>query len=577
MFHKVSFERLIDWAVVALVIMSLIFLYFAQLNRRTIDSNVFRDKIELASIAAKEALLSDTKRITTELGHGAAWLASYNDLLSKHYGFVEHFSTLLVEDPLVDAVRIALENGRELAVWNHNREIISCLRFPEHSVEDTCIRWSLDAYPDIRSIGGFNRPAPKDPRSNPWFANAVRNSGIVSWTFQKRDSTHYLIGSMLISGQFQDDQLAVIAMELNASKLVSDIRTVPSRIEALTFLRLPDGTNLFPDDMVYDSAIQSLANTAVEHLGSDAYNRVLDMNMEGYHYKVGYRPIELDGSNPTLINIVPIESGARLWGLKRYIIIGLLLILSIAAVLFMGWRRRRGDSRKIMVHEARSKSQQIRLKQALDEREVLDREVHHRVKNNLQIISSLLNMQRMRLNDPETITTFEQSKERIEAIAQIHNALYQSKDLRGIDLQEFLESIVEWVHQHHAPEEITISYEVQANKIKADMDSALDIGIIVSELVTNCYQHAFPFVTGGHIDISVSNIERDRFRLVVQDNGRGMSVDLLETDKVNRLGLDLVEALVEGLDGTFSYRSDNGVYFEAVVSIVPRDSIVRPQ
>lgn len=551
-------------------------LYFAQQNRQKIDSAHKRDKIELASIAARETFLSDLKRVDMELTRNSTWLRNNWEINGNHRLFVKQFIPLLAEDELIESLRFANEEGLEFAIIDKQWEFISCETSPGASVSDTCYRWSKTDLSNIEFLGGTENDETSDPRSNTWFANAIRSSGNTSWTFQKRDAHNYLIGSLLVGPKSESDQLTVIAMEVNASKVISHMRKVPSRIGAITFLRLPDGSDIYPNDLRDPEVTSELARETVESIGRESYNRVFDMTLNGRAYKVGYRPIHIEGTDPLLITLVPMEP-EKLWlPINPFVITGYIIVLLLALLLFISWRRRSIDSRKIRVHEQRSISQQQQLRQALDEREVLDREVHHRVKNNLQIISSLLNMQRMRLSHEETIATFDQSKERIEAIAQIHNAIYRSKDLRGIDLQDFLDAVIKWVHQRLAPKVITISYDVQANAIKADMDTSLDIGIIVAELVTNCYKHAFPYVTGGHVDVTLSHLELDRYMLIVQDNGRGMSADLLETDKANRLGLDLVEALVEGLDGTFSYRSDNGVRFEAVFNIVPREPSGKP-
>ena len=142
------------------------------------------------------------------------------------------------------------------------------------------------------------------------------------------------------------------------------------------------------------------------------------------------------------------------------------------------------------------KNQQRKLQQALGEREVLDREVHHRVKNNLQIISSLLNMQLLKLQEEENSEeVFARTKKRIESLGALHNAIYDAKDLRGIDMHEFLGNMAKWVKREFSPPNVNISYEVNAEGITTDMDTALDIGMVAMELMVNAYQHGFPHAT----------------------------------------------------------------------------------
>lgn len=254
-----------------------------------------------------------------------------------------------------------------------------------------------------------------------------------------------------------------------------------------------------------------------------------------------------------------------------------MLILGLGTLLFLGWYKSNVDARKIKMHETRSKTQQRKLKQVIGEREVLDREVHHRVKNNLQIISSILNMQLLKLPEDEPMTEkFRSNKKRIESIGNLHNALYNSKDLRGIDLQDFFEALANWIRSEFSPPGVNISYEVKANGLKTDMDTARDIGMIVSELMINAYQHAFPHATGGHVDVELIHEKRHRYRLSVHDNGIGMGAELLDRDQSTKMGLDIVDLMVEGLEGTFSYYSDEGVKCEALLRILPREPSIKP-
>lgn len=576
MFSRIPFGRLVNWAIVGLVLIALVFLYFAEIDHQRVDNKFLHDKMDLASIAAKDAFLSEIDRAESDLNTISSWLPVSRIWAIDHHELAKQFFPLLVESRNIEAVRIAAESGYEFSMVDDGKYLTSCIQQPDSTGVDSCFLWDKTAFPDLQFSGIDLHKKHKDPRANSWFSNAVRTGGTVSWKFQNRDSSNFLIGSVLVRDSIESTRLAVAAIELSTAELVLQMLHVPSRVDASIFLKMPDGSSVYPRGTQDPERLEKLAQAASGVLSSGSYDRITEISVESRPYKLSYREIPLEGVSPLLVLALPVNTSRTIFGVNRYVVAGLILVILISVLLVVGWRRRRLDSRRIMVQEARSRSQQRQLRQALDEREVLDREVHHRVKNNLQIVSSLLNMQRMRLTHEETITVFDQSKQRVEAIAQIHNALYRSKDLRGIDLQEFLKGVIDWLHQQHAPENIVISYEVHAAGITADMDAALDLGMIVAELVVNCYKHAFPYVTGGHIDISVINLERDRYKLVVQDNGRGMNADLLETDKVNRLGLDLVEALVEGLDGTFSYHSDNGVYFEAIFSIVPRESIPRP-
>ena len=210
--------------------------------------------------------------------------------------------------------------------------------------------------------------------------------------------------------------------------------------------------------------------------------------------------------------------------------------------------------------EKRSRTQERKLAKALGEREILDREVHHRVKNNLQVVSSLLNLQAQRIADPEARLEFTRGKRRIDSMALVHHKLYGQQDLRAIDLQLFLSQIANAVSAMFEPHSRTVSHSVDSGQIRADADTAIQLGIILCELLANCYQHAFPYATGGHIDIVVRAAAEGMFRMTVKDNGKGLERN--ETTRSTELGLEIVDALSEQIDGHAKTSMDEGTRVE---------------
>jgi len=153
-------------------------------------------------------------------------------------------------------------------------------------------------------------------------------------------------------------------------------------------------------------------------------------------------------------------------------------------------------------------------------------------------------------------------KQRIDTIALVHHKLYELQDLRNVQLQLFFTNLITSLAEMHKPESNAVSYEVATFGLKADQDTAIELGIIACELVSNTYQHAFPYATGGHVDIQITNVEGDLYRLVVKDNGRGLSED--QRQGPGKLGLEIVEAMADQLDGSFHVRTNGGVTFEVL-------------
>ncbi|MBN1798625.1 MAG: PAS domain S-box protein [Spirochaetales bacterium] len=183
----------------------------------------------------------------------------------------------------------------------------------------------------------------------------------------------------------------------------------------------------------------------------------------------------------------------------------------------------------------------------LREKETLLREIHHRVKNNLQIISSLMNLQLHSIPDESTIKIFKQCESRIKAMALIHEKLYQSEDIEKIDFKEYLKSFIFHVIHSHRLDHTKVKIKLQVQHVFLNIDIAIPCGLIFNELITNAIKHAFSQKREGLIQISLHS-EEENYILVVSDNGKGLPDDF-RIKKENSLGLQLVEMLVKQLKG----------------------------
>ena len=206
---------------------------------------------------------------------------------------------------------------------------------------------------------------------------------------------------------------------------------------------------------------------------------------------------------------------------------------------------------------------EARLRHALGERETLLREIHHRVKNNLQVVSSLLSLQLGSLSDPDMRVLVQESQARIGAMALVHEKLYQADDLTHIDLPAYLTSVVEAIANAYANEERHVAIDLSFESLTLDLDESLRCGLIVNELVSNAYKHAFVGRETGRITVALSRVQARRTALVVADDGSGISPDVnLET--VASLGLQLVHHLALQLNGKTSIRRRRGTRFRIV-------------
>jgi two-component sensor histidine kinase len=201
------------------------------------------------------------------------------------------------------------------------------------------------------------------------------------------------------------------------------------------------------------------------------------------------------------------------------------------------------------------------LKHTLFEKDILLREIHHRVKNNLQIVNSLLSLQMNRINHPDVIEHYQATMSRVRAMAFVHETLYHSNTLSKIDFQHYLSGLVKQCSSLFDSSNRNIEVTIKAQDIVLMIEQATPCGLIVNELVMNALKYAFPDNRSGKIDIIAGEGENNDIELTVTDNGIGL-VDGFDWRKADSMGLNLVRLLAEGqLQGTILFDNTNGVTF----------------
>ncbi len=216
------------------------------------------------------------------------------------------------------------------------------------------------------------------------------------------------------------------------------------------------------------------------------------------------------------------------------------------------------------------KKTEEQIKESLSEKEVLLREIHHRVKNNLQIISSLFRLQSAYIRDEYDMEIFKESQSRVRSMALIHERLYQSKDLAKIDFAEYTNKLVTHLLSLYAIHPEIITVDISVDDVFLSIDIAVPCGLIINELVSNCLKHAFPESTKGKIhielhmaeDLPVQNEQSSNMvTLIVSDNGAGFPKDV-DFRSTETLGLELVTTLVKQLNGTIELNRSRGTEFK---------------
>jgi len=214
---------------------------------------------------------------------------------------------------------------------------------------------------------------------------------------------------------------------------------------------------------------------------------------------------------------------------------------------------------EIMESEIEERVAQVRA--SLQEKEILLKEVHHRVKNNMQIISSLLSLQAERLGEGETQQQFRDVRDRVQSMALVHEKLYQSENFAHVQIDEYTRSLMNDLFQAYASGLPKVQLHLDLESAELPVNLAISFGLILNELATNAFKHAFRGRDNGEIHIKLETDRNGEIRLRFADNGRGFDAPL-RWQSVDSLGLRLVRMLTQQLGGHVEMRSDRGTTFE---------------
>lgn len=208
---------------------------------------------------------------------------------------------------------------------------------------------------------------------------------------------------------------------------------------------------------------------------------------------------------------------------------------------------------------------EAQLRSSLKEKETLLKEVHHRVKNNLQVISSLLRLQLTSSNAPNISDLIRDSQSRIQSMALVHELLYQSEDLSTIDLGQYLEFLTHSLMASYQSQAQQIDIQTSCDSFDVNIETAITCGLLLNELVSNAIKHAFPTGEQGTVQVSIERGDTN-INLIVQDNGVGLKEDHSEVHR-NSLGLKLIDSFINQLDAKMSLTTGAGTRYEIKMPI----------
>ncbi|APZ46002.1 hypothetical protein BW723_06705 [Polaribacter reichenbachii] len=236
---------------------------------------------------------------------------------------------------------------------------------------------------------------------------------------------------------------------------------------------------------------------------------------------------------------------------KLYAIIAILaFVLFIITLLVL---------RKIKKQSKELKDKNVLIEKTLQEKELLVKEVHHRVKNNFQIVSSLLELQTKGIEDERALELANEGQNRVKSMALIHQKLYQNES-GLIDFDEYIRVLIKELSSMYASK-TNVETLISSKNVMFDVDTAIPLGLIINEIITNSYKYAFKSDKKNSLLISLEKEENKDYKLIIEDNGPGLSTDI-NVKKAKSLGLRLVNRLVKQLHGTLKQTNSKGAKFE---------------
>ena len=239
---------------------------------------------------------------------------------------------------------------------------------------------------------------------------------------------------------------------------------------------------------------------------------------------------------------------------------GAKIYVEISISLVKNSKGERAGFRGILRDITERKLHEERIQAALEERTVLLREIHHRVKHNNQIISSLLGLQAYSIDDPKITELFQESQNRIKSMALIHEKLYRSENFSNINFNNYIQDIVTLLSQTYSVDLNTIQIQIDAHDPDLRLDTAIPCGLIINELVSNSLKYAFKGRSKGLLHVGLNRDDNNLYTLTVRDDGIGIPSDL-DPENSSTLGLKIVSTLVNQLNGTITTGTGRGAEF----------------
>lgn len=246
--------------------------------------------------------------------------------------------------------------------------------------------------------------------------------------------------------------------------------------------------------------------------------------------------------------------------IRNMLIVGGILLIVIIIVVMFQLKQTQNQKHLLEINNKEINNKNDIINKSLDDKNLSIKEVHHRVKNNLQIISSLLKLQSSKSNNFEIKNSLKDAEDRINSMALLHQLLYRNNEMSNVLFDKYLESLITQVSNSfsHIDSEINIKFKSIA--LELDLDRAIPLGLITNELISNAYKHAFD-EKGGVITVELVKILKNTYQLNVSDSGKGLPTNF-NIHNLDSLGLDIVSILSDQINAELNIYNQNGAHFE---------------
>lgn len=243
-------------------------------------------------------------------------------------------------------------------------------------------------------------------------------------------------------------------------------------------------------------------------------------------------------------------------------------VLLVAIIIFVTIQLKKATNQKKLL-ELKNKKIKTRnsiIRQSLSDKDLLVKEIHHRVKNNLQIVSSLLKLQASKTTNEEIKNSLNDAQDRINSMSLLHQLLYKNNQMSRLSFDGYLSNLISKISESFISPNKQINITTNLIDLELDIDTAIPLGLITNELISNAYKHAFA-KEHGEIKVTLSKIVKDTYSLKIEDNGVGIPHDF-DIESLDSLGLDIVVILTEQINAELKMYNDNGAHFEIVFKAI---------